>query len=83
MATMWTLSRSVAPASARPIRANCGGPGGGTWGGSGSQSLREALKCESKGKGATSPGELDHPQTNGDRLDYCLYVLADLQYFTF
>lgn len=51
------------------------------WGGSGSQSLREALKCESQGKGATSPGELDYPQINGNRLDYCLSILIVLHYF--
>lgn len=50
MATMWTLSRSVAPGSARPIRGDVAVRGGGPWGGSGSRSLREreALKSVSQ-----------------------------------
>ncbi|GAA6219208.1 uncharacterized [Lates japonicus] len=46
---MWTLSRSVAPVSARPIRGDCGGPGGGTWGGSGSLESERGIKvCEQR-----------------------------------
>lgn len=85
MATMWTLSRSVAPGSARPIRGDVAVRGGGPWGGSGSRSLREreALKSVSQGREDTSPGELDYPQTDGDRLDSCLTFFCFLHSFPF
>lgn len=48
------------------------GPGGGTWGGSGESEYEGGIKVwaeeESQGREVTSPGELDYPQTNGDRL---------------
>ena len=55
-------------------------PGGGTWGRVfRSRSLREALKvCEQRRRvratEATSPGQLDYPQTNGDRLDHLFFL---------
>lgn len=67
----------MAPALAEPIRGEVTVQGGGTLGGS--ASLREggSKACEHRrrvrAREATSPGELDYPQTNGDRSDLIPY----------
>lgn len=71
-------SESVAPALAEPIRGEVTVQGGGTWGGSASLRERGIKACEHRGRvrarEATSPGELDYPQTNGDRSDLIPYL---------
>lgn len=48
-----------------------------------SEREREALKSVSQGREDTSPGELDYPQTDGDRLDCCLTFFCFLHSFHF
>lgn len=70
-------SKSVAPALAEPIRGEVTVQGGGTLGGSASLWERGIKACEHRrrvrAREATSPGELDYPQTNGDRSDLIPY----------